>query len=60
MGYNFVVYKKIPIMTLNGPKRSVIGFCRFISRARFGSGVMGVGLIGVLELMRIELQSSNT
>ena len=30
-------------MTLNGPKRSVIGFCRFISRARFGFGGDGSG-----------------
>ena len=38
-----------------GEEGKEIGFCRFISRARFGSG--GDGLIGVLELIRIELQT---
>ena len=49
-------------MTLNGPKTSdkKLDFVGLFQEQDLVLGVMGVGLIGVLDLMRIELQSSNT
>ena len=50
MGYNFVVYKKVPIMTLNEPKTSnkKLDFVGLFQEQDLVLGVMGVGLIGVL------------
>ena len=49
-------------MTLNGPKTSdkKLDFVGLFQEQDLVLEVMRVGLIGVLDLMRIELQSSNT